>query len=585
MSDWIVVVDDEPLSLTNARKLLTKHEMRVSCLRSGTDLLTFMEKNDPDLILLDILMPEMDGFETYKKLRQLEETAGKQQTPVIFLTGEKNQEIERRGLKAGASDFIHKPFDQDILIKRIRNTIANSKTIQSLTEEAKLDKLTGFFNKVSGTENIAALCKDHAGALMLFDLDNFKLVNDLYGHDMGDRVLVAFSDIMKHNVRNEDIIARIGGDEFIAFFLDMTGETGVSALVQRVNEQFMKAADQLMGKDHGIPLGVSVGCAFAPSHAEDYQLLFQFADSALYQVKRNGKHGYEIYRSYAGAEDGEENLERDLSRVLQIVSERDGGRGTLLLGQEAFSWNYQFIIRFLKRYGGVVNRILFSVSSKEKGVVFTEIVAQFGKTLINTLRRSDLIFQCRQGQFFVVLPQLTEKDTPGVIERIMKAWSLTGYQDRVRLTYLTSFASFKDEAGGVSGAATKTKEQEKPRQSGDKKRVLIVDDDPAYATMVREWIKDRYRTDIVTSGKQAMTFLQRNQADLILLDYQMPDVDGPQLLDQLRQDPERKDIPVVFLTGITDQDVEERIKALHPSGCLLKTMPRKKLLDSLTEMF
>ena len=112
-----------------------------------------------------------------------------------------------------------------------------------------------------------------------------------------------------------------------------------------------------------------------------------------------------------------------------------------------------------------------------------------------------------------------------------------------------------------------------------------MDDDPAYATMVREWIKDRYRTDIVTSGKQAMTFLQRNQADLILLDYQMPDVDGPQLLDQLRQDPERKDIPVVFLTGVTDQDVEERIKALHPSGCLLKTMPRKKLLDSLTEMF
>ena len=102
MSYWIAVVDDEPLSLTNAKNLLGEQNMRVSCLRSGRDLMRFMEKNTPDLILLDILMPEMDGFETYHALREFEERTGIAQIPVILLTGESNSETERRGLKAGA---------------------------------------------------------------------------------------------------------------------------------------------------------------------------------------------------------------------------------------------------------------------------------------------------------------------------------------------------------------------------------------------------------------------------------------------------------------------------------------------------
>ena len=109
MGYWIVVVDDEPFSLTNAKNLLREKNMRVSCLRSGADLLEFIKGHTPDLVLLDILMPDMDGFETYRALRSFEEKEGRAQLPVIFLTGEDSSETERRGLKAGASDFIHKP--------------------------------------------------------------------------------------------------------------------------------------------------------------------------------------------------------------------------------------------------------------------------------------------------------------------------------------------------------------------------------------------------------------------------------------------------------------------------------------------
>ena len=245
MGYWIVVVDDEPLSLKNAKEHLNKKDMRVSCLRSGSDLLTFMEKNTPDLILLDILMPGMDGFETYRELRKQEEQQGRPLTPVIFLTGENDKETERRGLRAGASDYIHKPFDKDILINRIVNTINNSRTIESLTEEATLDKLTGFLNKTSGTEKAVSMVKSSPGALVIFDLDNFKLVNDIFGHDMGDRVLVSFSDIIRHNVRSADMISRIGGDEFMAYFSDMTDEEAVSSLVSRLNDQLLSESEKL----------------------------------------------------------------------------------------------------------------------------------------------------------------------------------------------------------------------------------------------------------------------------------------------------------------------------------------------------
>lgn len=441
---WVVAVDDEPLCLKNARDQLNKEGMRVSCLRSGGELLTFMKSNEPDLILLDILMPEMDGFETYRALRRYEENEGKTKTPVIFLTGESSSEIERRGLKAGASDFIHKPFDRDILVNRINNTIMNSRTIESLTEEAKFDKLTGFLNKSSGSDKVSEMCKDQSGTLMILDLDNFKLVNDIFGHDMGDRILVEFARIVRLNIRSEDVVCRIGGDEFMAFFVDVTDEVAVRALIGRLNDQLLKEAQTLMGADHGIPLGVSAGCSFSPQHSDDYRILFHYADSSLNIVKLNGKQGYAIYdlESDSGEEYG---IDQEIQHMIQIISERGEGKGAMLLGQEAFSWNYRFIIRFLKRYGGHANRILFRISADGNQVVFGEIVAQFGVILRQTLRKSDIIVQHGTNQYFVVLPLLTQKDTPQVIKRVMKAWERSEYSNRVRIDHIDSPISFGEE--------------------------------------------------------------------------------------------------------------------------------------------
>lgn len=440
MSDWIVVVDDEALSLANARNMLREVGMRVSCVRSGRELLAFMEKHEPDLVLLDVLMPEMDGFETYKKLRNFEKERERKQTPVIFLTGENDAETERRGLEIGASDFVHKPFNKDILIRRINNTIASVKTIENLTEEASMDALTGFFNKAGGTAKAGTYCAEKTGVLMILDLDSFKLVNDLYGHDMGDQILRAFAGIIRQNTREDDLVCRIGGDEFLAFFCNVPDDHAMTAIVKRLNEQITREAVKLMGEDFSVPLGISAGAVMVPEYGRDYHELFALADKMLYKVKQNGKHGCAVYSAseFQGQGKKEEtDLEQELQRITQIVEERNDSGGALMLGQEAFSSIYRFVMRYVKRYQMPAVKVLFSLSMEsESGEELEEKTEQFGMVLQETLRKSDLILQCKGNQFFLLLPALLEKHVLNVMDRVMKKWEQSGYQDGICVQYV-----------------------------------------------------------------------------------------------------------------------------------------------------
>ncbi len=123
----------------------------------------------------------------------------------------------------------------------------------------------------------------------------------------------------------------------------------------------------------------------------------------------------------------------------------------------------------------------------------------------------------------------------------------------------------------------------RPVVTGDKKRILIIDDDPSYASMVREWIKDTYKTDVVTSGMHAITFLLKNPVNLILLDYEMPVVDGPQVLQMLREEEATSNIPVIFLTGNGTKEAVTRVMELKPEGYVLKSTTREDLLNYLSK--
>ena len=133
--DWIVVVDDDKANLIQAVQILSEHNMRVSALRSGVALLEYVKENRPDLILLDIRMPEMDGFATLQKLREM--MPPEEEIPVIFLTGNDDAESETRGLQLGAMDFIKKPFVADVLLLRVKNTIELVRLQRDLESEVE----------------------------------------------------------------------------------------------------------------------------------------------------------------------------------------------------------------------------------------------------------------------------------------------------------------------------------------------------------------------------------------------------------------------------------------------------------------
>jgi CheY-like chemotaxis protein len=139
----------------------------------------------------------------------------------------------------------------------------------------------------------------------------------------------------------------------------------------------------------------------------------------------------------------------------------------------------------------------------------------------------------------------------------------------------------------VEQAFSATETTKEGTASGRKKRILVVDDDPSFAKMIREWIKEDYRVDIVTGGMQAITFLLKvpedEPVDLVLLDYEMPVVDGPQVLQMLRQEPATSHIPVIFLTGIASKEAIMRVMSLKPDGYLLKTTMRAEILAFLKE--
>ncbi|MCR5403542.1 MAG: diguanylate cyclase [Butyrivibrio sp.] len=435
----IVAVGDESTTLETVRALMTEGEMGVTCLGSGQMLLDYVKRNTPDLILMDVNMPEIDGFDTYIALRRYEDHEERTHIPVIFTSDILNAETEEYALVLGASDFIMKPFEKFVLIRRINNAIKNNRRIEDLTEEATVDRLTGFWNKAKGTDRVSKLCKRKKGALLILDLDSFKLVNDLYGHDKGDQILKAFADVVRHNTRETDTFCRIGGDEFLGFLDDLTDTSVLESLSLRLNSQLVTKAKSILCEDFGIPLGISMGVVMVPDEGTEYDDLFNMADNALYKVKQNGKHGYKIYgkEKIVGSQSGEGLLDK-LDRIKQTLEERNDLNGTMILGKDSFSVVYRFVMRYYRRYGGHATLMLFELGATENDDVqiMIEALDSFNSILERILRKSDIVMQSDPKSFFVMLTECDEAEIENVIKRITESFKKSEYSYKVKVDHV-----------------------------------------------------------------------------------------------------------------------------------------------------
>lgn len=442
MAKWIIVVDDDMSNLKIAGHILSKNQMRVTCLKSGKALINYIgEGNRPDLILLDIMMPEMDGFETLTRLREKEKELDIEEIPVIFLTADEAVGSESRGFEMGVSDYIRKPFNPDVLLMRIKSIVSKRDEMLNLKSEASIDQLTGLLNKGATGVVFSKYCSTNSGMLMMIDLDSFKLVNDIYGHDMGDKILIAFANIINANITEGSRAGRVGGDEFTAFVYGYETEDQLRDFTERLNEQMLAEAKRLMGEDMDIPLGVSVGGVLVPKYGTDYEMLLALADKALYNVKKNGKHGYLLYSDAANADDDISGM-MDIDTISEILGERSIPNVALQLDKDVFAYVYRYVMRYNLRNSRTACKILFTINDNPEidDAYYNEMCDEFGNHIKDSLRKSDIFMRGRNNQYFVFLTEVREDSYNMVSDNLINKW----YEEKgnkLKITYEASLVS------------------------------------------------------------------------------------------------------------------------------------------------
>ncbi len=562
MADWIIVVDDDTSNLKMAGHILSKANMRVTALKSGQALLDYVkDKGTPDLILLDINMPGMDGFETLMKLRSYETESGLEEVPVIFLTADDNADTETMGFEVGVSDYIKKPFDPAVLLRRINNILSKQEKMLNLKVEATRDKLTGFLNKMSGKHEFTNLCASKRGALLMIDLDSFKLVNDIYGHDMGDRVLEAFASIVSEAMPAGGLCARMGGDEFEAFLPEVTDERLITSLSDTLNTRLLEEAKKLMGPDMEIPLGCSVGVITVPKFGREYEDLTKLADKALYKVKKQGKHGCIMYSP--AIFDDEESQEAGIDTVTKILEERSIPNAALCLDKDSFAYVYRYIVRYISRNQRTACNVLINLSSEQEDETFARLCDEFGDHIRGSLRKSDLFMRTRSNKYFVLLSDVREDSAEKVINDLINGW-YEHHGDILKITY-----EFE-----LLGA------EKKKTRSSDEVRIVVVDDDVANLQMAGHILsKAGFYVTALKSGQALIDHLDKHIPDAILLDINMPGMDGFETLKKLNtMEREVSDIPVIFLTADESEEAERNCLALGAMDFIKKPFVPEVLL-------
>lgn len=574
MAKWVMVVDDDTANLKMAGHILSRNNMRVTALKSGQALMDYIpEKGFPDLILLDIKMPGIDGFETLKLLREYEKSVNAETTPVIFLTADEDTNTETRGFEMGVSDFVRKPFNPDVLMRRIDNVMSSRSEVKNLKSEASIDKLTGLLNKGASEAALTRVCSNTTGCLMMIDLDSFKLVNDIYGHDMGDKVLYGFAQIIRSAVPEGSTCGRLGGDEFVAFAKDVITDQTVAEISEKLNRGVLAMAKDLMGEDMDIPLGASIGAIYVPRHGNDYNALIMLADKSLYSVKKNGKHGYSLYCADS-FDDEDDSALPDIHSISEILGERSIPDVALQLDKGSFSPVYRYIMRYIIRNRICACKVLFTLTPAEGTDTeeYIRLLDEFGNHIRQSLRKSDILMRNRKNQYFVFLTDIREDSTRKVIMHIIGSW--------------------KDRMGGSLNVSYEEEflgnEYEKKINKKRERHVIIVDDDAMNLQVAGKILSSGgIRVTALKSGKALLSFIEECEKvpDLILLDVKMPEMDGFETLRRLRMiSSSVSKIPVMFLTADESSGAESKGLALGAMDFLRKPFVPEILLLRVQHM-
>ncbi|TPV57977.1 diguanylate cyclase [Aestuariibacter sp. GS-14] len=287
----VLIVDDDNISRTVISTILSDlcHCVTVA---NAQDALTYCEQHSPDLMVIDVNMPEMNGLNLCKSIKHNEKL---DDIPLIFITGNVSKESQIQCWESGGNDFVSKPVVAQTLIHRVRNHLLSKLRMDALVELTFHDSLTGLLNRNYLTQEYPKLARQLLRSqqrlgVILFDVDNFKQYNDQYGHLAGDQCLQRVANILqKHARRSRDAMIRFGGEEFLAILPD-TDMHIARCIAQAIVDDVNKAGIPHKNTDFGR-ITVSAGAVSTRSFNQDnLDEILELADVNLYEAKMNGKN-------------------------------------------------------------------------------------------------------------------------------------------------------------------------------------------------------------------------------------------------------------------------------------------------------
>lgn len=429
----ILMIDDVATNLICAAEVL-RQSYDVSTAKSGRQALLMLNEMNPDLIMLDVNMPQMDGYEVFAKLKENPEWAN---IPVVFLTAESDMAKEVKCLEMGAMDFIRKPFDPEVMKTRVDKIMAITQEKKELEGAVNKDSLTHLSTR-KALENFMMSPGSEKGYFLLLDLDNFKKVNDTYGHVIGDSVLVKMAHVFEEVIGSNGKICRLGGDEFAIFLNAHMGREEVKELIRKLIATSEFEISDLIADFTDFKVSVSVGVSIKPDDAIDFQNLYMMADKALYYVKQNGKRGFHFYESMGDIEEALiEDTKINLLQLQRLISENDDESGAYKVEYEGFKRIYRFVSRCMDRKNQDVQIVLFSLS-KEDGSLFEKdnpYIVKLGENVTTSLRRGDVATQCGYSQYVVILMDANEENGDKVADRIKDKFLEEFKEESIQLNY------------------------------------------------------------------------------------------------------------------------------------------------------
>ncbi|HEU4875545.1 MAG TPA: diguanylate cyclase [Pyrinomonadaceae bacterium] len=282
----ILVVDDNPDKLSLIEAALSLAGYNVTTATDGDEALTAIESYQPDLVITDVMMPRMNGYELAKRIRANPVTRF---IPVIMQTaaGRRSEDL-RRASEVGALGYITDPTDLDLLLARTRTLLEFKAYLDVCEEAAFTDHLTGLANRRRFERQLEREVGrvdrfSHPFSLLMIDIDSFKNLNDTFGHDAGDDAIRRIGRVLREGTRGIDLAARIGGEEFAVLLVETRREAGMEVAER------LRAAIKALELPRAGRITASFGVAECPGDAQTAAEILKAADVALYEAKRNGR--------------------------------------------------------------------------------------------------------------------------------------------------------------------------------------------------------------------------------------------------------------------------------------------------------